>query len=326
MSCAISPQCISTPSYPRIWIQEKDIGLVVKCIIAFGREIKKSCPDFKGPHLHIGSDMAPVRFLLFPSFLPPLTLFRSPQPPINVTKLEQEMQTVFRTPEVHWSAPASVGRAPLSPSLSARPTASLAPASAPAPGPASTPAPAPAPAVISEGVGSITAGLQKSTRTGGCPARSPSRRHRPRRRDHPRRSSPHPPLQSSPPPPSRRCLAPGHFCGRLSSSCRPRRRQRTKWRHQRHRHRQRQRQRLRQRQRRPAPHTHRRRLRRPTHQRLRPPPPLPPPPFTWRWSIRRPRPPPLPVRPPRPRATSSAHGPARPTRPSTRSARRWNVQ
>ena len=58
--------------------QEKDLGVVVKCIIAFARAIKKSVPEFAGPHLSVGQDQAP--------------------PPVDMNHLEQNQPTVFRSP------------------------------------------------------------------------------------------------------------------------------------------------------------------------------------------------------------------------------------
>jgi len=174
-------------------VQEKDMGLVVKCIIAFGREIKKSCPDFRGPHLHIGLDMAPVRALLVAGGvgghssvcfrcqhflhnccvsshprLCRLCVARAPtlQPPVNTTTLEQDMPTVFRAPEVHWPAPATAGSVPVSPTLAARPSVGVnaTTSSAPAPAPVATASPA---AAASDGVGSVTAGLRDLDPYGG---------------------------------------------------------------------------------------------------------------------------------------------------------------
>ena len=51
---------------------------MVKCIIAFARAIKKSVPEFAGPHLIVGQDQAP--------------------PPVDMHYLEQNQPTVFRSP------------------------------------------------------------------------------------------------------------------------------------------------------------------------------------------------------------------------------------
>ena len=50
----------------------------MKCIIAFARAIKKSVPEFAGPHLVVGQDQAP--------------------PPVDMNYLEQNQPTVFRSP------------------------------------------------------------------------------------------------------------------------------------------------------------------------------------------------------------------------------------